>query len=68
MSEEQPLVIRGGATPSEVAAVVAAVASLRSSLDPPERNSRSLWALPSRQTRPPLSPGPGAWRASSLPR
>ena len=68
MNDEQPLVVRGGATPAEVAAVVAAVAALRAAIDPPARKPRSLWSLPSRQTRPPLSPGPGAWRASALPR
>ena len=68
MSDERALVIRGGATPGEVAAVVAAIASLRAELDQPARRPRSLWSLPSRQTRPPLSPGPGAWRASALPR
>ena len=65
---DDPLVIRGGATPAEVAAVVAAVATLRAQLEPPKRTQRSLWARPSRQTRPPQSPGPGAWRASALPR
>ena len=29
---------------------------------------RSLWASRSRQVRPPLRPGTGAWRASALPR
>ena len=67
MSDE-PLIIRGSATPAEVAAVVAAIATLRAGLDRPTRTPRSLWSLPSRQTRPPLSAGPGAWRASSLPR
>jgi len=65
---EEPIVIHGPATPAEVAAVVAAVASLRASIDPPQRKPRSLWALPARQTRPRLGFGPGAWRASSLPR
>ncbi|MGA0009677.1 MAG: acyl-CoA carboxylase epsilon subunit [Candidatus Nanopelagicales bacterium] len=67
MSEE-PLRIRGAATPAEVAAVVAAIASLRAAIDPPRTRSRSLWSRPSRQIRPPQAPGPGAWRASALPR
>ncbi|MFM1965772.1 MAG: Acyl-CoA carboxylase epsilon subunit [Actinomycetota bacterium] len=62
------MIIRGGATPAEVAAVVAAVASLRAQLDDPAPRTRSLWARPSRQIRPPQTPGPGAWRASALPR
>ena len=65
---DDPIVIRGGATPAEVAAVVAAVASLRAQLDKPAPRRRSLWARPSRQVRPAQAPGPGAWRASALPR
>ena len=67
MSDE-PLQVRGGATPAEVAAVIAAVARLRAQLEEPQPKPRSLWARPSRRIRPPLTPGPGAWRASSLPR
>ncbi|MEY4169966.1 MAG: hypothetical protein RLZ94_1039, partial [Actinomycetota bacterium] len=37
---DDPIVIRGGATPAEVAAVVAAVASLRAQLDQPARRPR----------------------------
>jgi len=65
---EDPIVIRGGATPAEVAAVVAAIARLRAQIDPPRRQPRSTWARPSRQIRPLLTPGPGAWKASALPR
>ncbi|MFM9136524.1 MAG: acyl-CoA carboxylase epsilon subunit [bacterium] len=65
---DQPLEIRGGATPAEVAAVIAAVARLRSQIEEPRAKARSLWARPSRRIRPPLTPGPGAWRASALPR
>ncbi|MFZ8978896.1 MAG: acyl-CoA carboxylase epsilon subunit [Candidatus Nanopelagicales bacterium] len=65
---DEPIRIRGGANPAEVAAVVAAIASLRASLEPPRPQARSLWARPSRQVRPRQSPGPGAWRASALPR
>lgn len=67
MSDE-PLEIRGGATPAEVAAVIAAVAHLRAKIEEPAAKPRSLWARPSRRIRPPLTPGPGAWRASALPR
>ncbi|MBM3687392.1 MAG: acyl-CoA carboxylase subunit epsilon [Actinobacteria bacterium] len=65
---DDPIVIRGRATSADVAAIIAAIASLRASLPGEARRPRSLWARPSRQTRPPLSPGPGAWRASALPR
>ncbi|TEX49371.1 MAG: hypothetical protein B7C55_12995 [Actinomycetales bacterium mxb001] len=67
MSEE-PVVIRGNPTPDEVAAVVAALAIMRQARATRARRRRSLWALPSRQTRPRLNPGPGAWRASAFPR
>ena len=65
---DDAIVIRGGATPAEVAAVVAAVASLRAQIEQPSARPRILWARPSRQVRPPQAPGPGAWRASALPR
>ncbi|MFM7211058.1 MAG: acyl-CoA carboxylase epsilon subunit [Actinomycetota bacterium] len=67
MSDE-PVVIRGNPTEEEVAAVVAALAVMREARAKTARRRRSLWSLPSRQTRPRLSPGPGAWRASSFPR
>ena len=46
----------------------AATTLLRAQLDKPAPRRRSLWARPSRQIRPPQAPGPGAWRASALPR
>jgi hypothetical protein len=59
--------IRGSATAEELAAVVALLASRSGAPEPePEPVRRSLWATP--QLRPPLSHGPGAWRASGLPR
>jgi hypothetical protein len=67
MSEDR-VIIRGGPNPAEVAAIVAAIASLRAEMETPRRAPRSLWARPSRQIRPPQAPGPGAWRASALPR
>ena len=67
MSDE-PISIRGQATPAEVAAAIAAIASLRAEMEPPRTRTRSLWARPSRQVRPAQAPGTGAWRASALPR
>lgn len=60
-------VLRGSPTPEEVAALVAvlAAASLRGEPPPPPR---SLWATPSYATARLPRPGPGAWRASGLPR
>ncbi|MBU6310932.1 MAG: hypothetical protein KGN38_00210 [Actinomycetales bacterium] len=65
---DDPVVIRGNPTAAEVAAVVAALTVMRETRAKAARRRRSLWSLPSRQTRPRLSPGPGAWRASALPR
>ena len=65
---DDPVVIRGNPTPAEVAAVIAALAVMRETRAKAACRRRSLWSLPSRQTRPRLSPGPGAWRASSFPR
>jgi hypothetical protein len=55
------------ATPEEVAAVVAVFAALQSPAQP-KPEPRSLWASHQRRTRAALRPGPGAWRASALPR
>ncbi|GAA4606885.1 hypothetical protein GCM10023195_25470 [Actinoallomurus liliacearum] len=71
MSERPFLqVVRGDATPEEIAALVAvltararAASAVRTT--PPAR--RSAWADRSRQLRRPLPHGPGAWRTSALP-
>lgn len=67
--EKQPLlrVVSGSPTPEELAVVVA-VLSTRGSAAPVEQPQFSLWARKSRQTRPSLRPGFGAWRASAMPR
>jgi hypothetical protein len=61
-------VIRGDATPEEIAAVVAVLLA-RSAADSgaPLRPAPSAWAGRSRQLRRPLFPGPDAWRRSALP-
>jgi Acyl-CoA carboxylase epsilon subunit len=64
-------VIRGDATPEEIAALVAILLS-RSPDDAgaarrPDRLARSAWSDRSRQLRGPLFPGPSAWRRSALP-
>ena len=59
-------VVRGDATPEELAAVVAllmAGSGVEPAATPP---APSLWAVPT--LRSPLSPGTEAWRASALPR
>jgi len=60
-------VVRGTPTPEELAAVIAVVAA-RPAARPAQEGSapRSLWGTPT--LRGPLVAGPGAWRASGLPR
>jgi hypothetical protein len=66
---KEPLlrVVAGSPTPDEVAVVVA-VLSTRGRAVAEEQPQFSLWARKSRQTRPSLRPGFGAWRASVMPR
>jgi hypothetical protein len=60
-------IVKGDATPEEVAALVAVIASMSGS-EPAGPEPRSTWAHPARGLRPVHRPGPGAWRASGLPR
>ena len=60
-------VVRGDATPEEVAALVAVVASMGGA-EPAKPRIPSSWAHPARAMRPVHRHGPGAWRASGLPR
>lgn len=66
--ERPSLRITGGATPEEVAAVVAVLAAAQGAHDGMRSRRRSLWNSRARAARPRLSPGPGAWRGSALPR
>ncbi len=68
---ERPVlrVVRGDATAEELAAVVALLAARAAAVPPPAPPApRSSWGDPVLQLRAPLLPGPGAWRASALPR
>ena len=60
-------VVRGEPTPEQLAALTAVLAARAAagggSDEPPP--PPQLWSRP--QLRGPLSPGPGAWRASALP-
>jgi Acyl-CoA carboxylase epsilon subunit len=62
-------VIRGDATPEEIAAVVAVLLSRPAATGdvPRPRPAPSAWAGRSRLLRRPLFPGPDAWRRSALP-
>ena len=70
MTESGPVlrIIRGDATPEEIAAVVAALLS-RAAADapPPARTAPSAWSDRSRLLRRPVHPAPDAWRRSALP-
>ncbi len=59
-------VVAGSPTPDELAVVVAVLATRGAPAPPPPEFS--LWARKSRNTRPSLRPGFGAWRASTMPR
>ena len=67
----QPLlrVVRGDATPEEIAALVAVLLARSGDAEAPSpvRSVKNSWSDRSRQLRRPLSPGPGAWRGSGLP-
>jgi hypothetical protein len=67
-AEQRPLlrVVRGDATPEEIAALVAVVASLGAPEAPPKPR-RPEWNAPHRLVRRTLHPGRGGWRASALP-
>jgi hypothetical protein len=58
-------VIRGDATPEEIAALVVALATRPSGPAARPVRPRANWRRPSLRT--PLVHGPGAWRASALP-
>jgi len=60
-------IVNADATPEEIAAIVAVLSSLGTA-EQPKPKPRSLWAARQRRTRAALRPGPGAWRASGLPR
>ena len=67
--QERPFlhVVRGEATPEEVAAIVTVLASdLGEPARPPRRTPE--WQAHHRKVRRPLAHGPGGWRSSGLPR
>ena len=65
-------VVRGEASPEEIAALVAtltAIAAARSAAEAQAKPAHVLshWNAPARRLRVPLHPAPGAWRRSALP-
>jgi hypothetical protein len=72
VSEERPFLqlVRGDATPEEIAAVVTVLTARAAAATAPSGPARrpSAWAQRARLVRRPIAAGPGAWRASGLPR
>jgi hypothetical protein len=63
-------VVRGEPDDAELAAltVVLAAAASAPATEPSGRRARSVWVDRAAQLRRPQHPGPGAWKASALPR
>ena len=69
MSERPHLrVVKGNPSDEELAALVAVVTTLGSAEEEAPARPRSAWSDRRVQVREPLAHGPGAWRASGLPR
>ncbi|GAA2320015.1 hypothetical protein GCM10010149_85980 [Nonomuraea roseoviolacea subsp. roseoviolacea] len=60
-------IVRGDATPEEIAALVAVLATRAAPARPAATPAPRLWRNPARSMRKPLSPGKAAWRMSALP-
>ena len=61
-------IVSGQPTPEETAAVTVVLTVLLSQPAPEARPVPTHWSARSRFLRAPVTPGPGAWRASALPR
>ena len=61
-------VVKGTPTEEELAALLAVVAAKQAVTTSAPSEVASVWAAKSRLVRPPLRPGPNAWRASAWPR
>ncbi len=68
-SKVQPVlrVVRGDATPEEIAALVAVIGALGGGEAPTPRRTPE-WSAHHRKVRTTLPHGPGGWRSSALPR
>ncbi|MGP3955538.1 acyl-CoA carboxylase subunit epsilon [Nonomuraea sp. 3N208] len=60
-------IVRGDATPEEIAALVTALAVRHSPPSTPPQPRRQTWRNPARGMRKPALPGKSAWRMSALP-
>ncbi|MCE0766668.1 acyl-CoA carboxylase subunit epsilon [Pseudonocardia kujensis] len=61
-------VVKGDPTPEELAALTVVLAAAASGGGAAPPKPRDLWSNPADRVRRPLEVGPGAWRASVLPR
>ena len=64
-------VVKGDATPEEVAALTAVlqgVASAQAAAAGGTKKPRSEWSAHHRKARPTFPSGPGGWRSSAMPR
>jgi Acyl-CoA carboxylase epsilon subunit len=61
-------VLRGEPTPDELAAMLVVLASRLRAHPADGDKPPSLWSSPAQTLQAPLFSGPGAWRASGLPR
>ncbi|WP_018333944.1 acyl-CoA carboxylase epsilon subunit [Actinomycetospora chiangmaiensis] len=62
-------IVRGDPSPEELAALTAVLAAASGGGGAePEAGPTSVWTERSALVRRPVHPGPGAWRASALPR
>ncbi|NUR82812.1 MAG: acyl-CoA carboxylase subunit epsilon [Nonomuraea sp.] len=60
-------IVRGDATPEEIAALVVALAARDTGTARPAVLKGESWRNPARGMRKPLTPGKAAWRNSALP-
>jgi len=58
------IVVHGGATPEQLAALVAVLSAASGGEEPASDGSTSTWAAHSAAMRHPVNHGPGAWRTS----
>ena len=62
-------VVKGDASPEEVAALVAVLQAVGSAqAGPPPDKPRPEWSAHHRKVRASLPSGPGGWRSSAMPR
>ena len=61
------IVVRGEATPEQLAALVAVLSAASGGDEPASEGTSSTWATRTAAMRQPVSHGPGAWRTSLRP-